>query len=270
MKKALWILLAGSMALAAVMIAFSDQTLSQEEPAAVAVDEISPLEGIWPPGEVREYGFHIAGHEIGRQWNQLLEGTGSSYDLMFRLKLDMSPVGQPIKMEMDGTLTLTPDGRPVTYDLNVSVDGQEQKLEVSFSDSTVEAAVQKAGGESRHSLPFHADSYVVDNNMIGQWGLMLGLLPLGAAEEIQQRIFVPQALTEMDVMIKVGEVETVSFGEEREEAYVCRILPLGEIYWVTKSGKLVRLEDQKQSLVVTLLPPGGVESPLDSSGDLFF
>jgi hypothetical protein len=74
----------------------------------------------------------------------------------------------------------------------------------------------------------------------------------------------------MDVLIKAGETETVSIGEGSEEAYVCRVLPLAEIYWVTKSGKLVRLEDQKQSLVVTLLPPGGDVPPAESSGDLFF
>jgi hypothetical protein len=179
-------------------------------------------------------------------------------------------VGQPVELQMDGGLILTERGRPSSYDLEVFIEGEKQTLQAFFEEGTVEATVWKGGGESTHRLPVSPYVFVVDNNMIGQWGMMLGLFPLEVGDKIRCKIFVPQALTEMDIQVDVREVETVLVGGVEQEAYVCHIAPIGEICWVTKDGKLVKLEDKKQSLIVTLLPAGSQAPMEESSTDSFF
>jgi RsiW-degrading membrane proteinase PrsW (M82 family) len=154
--------------------------------------------------------------------------------------------------------------------LEVFVEGEKQTLQAFFEQGAVEATVWKGAGESTHRLPVSPYIFVVDNNMIGQWGMMLGLLPMELGDKIRCKIFVPQALTEMDIQIDVKEVETVPVGDQEEEVYVCHIAPIGETCWVTKDGKLVKLEDKKQSLIVTLLTAEGAPPAEESSQDSFF
>jgi hypothetical protein len=250
------------------------ETIAAGQTASGDEDLTTCVEDVWPPGEVREYLFQIAGQEVGRQWNQLVvrpvTDLGQSYELRFKLSMDMSAVGQPIKMQMHGGLILTPQGRPLSYDLDVSIDEQKQKLTAKFVEGKVLATVLKGAGESEHRVPCSPDIFVVDNNMIGQWALMLGLLPLQMGEKIPQKIFVPQALMEMDIMVDVTGVETIEVGGVEEKAYVCEIAPIGESVWVSEGGKMIRLEDEKQNLIITLLSPDADLPPAGSSGDSSF
>jgi len=217
------------------------------------------VEDVWPLGEVREYRFEMSGQPMGRQWNQMLAlddpGAGGGYRLDFTLELSLSAIGQPDSLKMDGIYELTPEGRPLAYRLNVALGEEQQHLDIAMTDSTIEATVVRDGAESRHILPRLHDIFLVDNNMIGQWGLMLALIPLHSGEPMAGRIFVPQALTEMDILVEIDPGGPVPAPETDQLAYRCRLAPIGETCWVTPEGRLVRLEDEKQHLVVTLLPP---------------
>ena len=272
MRRAVYLAAVG--AICCCLIPASSLGQDVEHVSSATTDEISSVEAVWPRGEVREYLFRIAGQQVGRQWNQLVveaeTDSGLTYELNFKLDLDLNAVGQPTKMQMAGDLALTSEGVPLSYGLEVSIDDSKQKLTATFTEDKVLATVTKGGPASEHSVPYSPDIFVVDNNMIGQWGLMLGLLPLKVGQEISQKIFVPQALMEMDILVDVTGEETVRVGGSQEEAYVCQIAPIGEICWVTRSGRLIRLEDKKQSLVVTLLSPEGEIAPAESSGHSFF
>jgi RsiW-degrading membrane proteinase PrsW (M82 family) len=276
MRRAVWLVLMGAMCgcFLPAYLGGQESEVTREQVLSDTEVGATPLEAIWPRGEVREYLFQMAGQQVGRQWNQLLVGTetdsGQSYELRFKLNLDLSAIGQPTEMEMEGGLTLTQEGRPLSYELDVSVDEEKQGLKATFAGDQVLATVTKGGRESEHRMPFSPDIFVVDNNMIGQWGLMLGLLPLKVGQKMNQKIFIPQALSEMDIQVDVTGVEEVAVGGIQEEAFACHIAPLGEICWVTMDGRMVRLEDPKQSLVVTLLSVQGEAPPEPSSQDSFF
>lgn len=272
MRRAVYLAIVG--AICCCLFPASSLGQDVEHVSSATTDEVSSVEAVWTRGEVREYLFRIAGQQVGRQWNQLVvkaeTDSGLTYELNFKLDLDLNAVGQPTKMQMAGDLALTSEGVPLSYGLEVSIDDAKQKLTATFTEDKVLATVTKGGPASEHSVPYSPDIFVVDNNMIGQWGLMLGRLPLKVGQEISQKIFVPQALMEMDILVDVTGEETVQVGGSQEEAYVCQIAPIGEICWVTRSGRLVRLEDKKQSLVVTLLSPEGEIVPAESSGHSFF
>ncbi len=277
MRKVVCIALAGLVCCFSMPMALfcqESETVAVEQATSVTESMVTRVEDIWPPGEVREYLFQIAGQEVGRQWNQLIVGpateSGQSYELRFKLNMDLNAVGQPIQMQMHGGLILTPEGRPLSYDLDVSIDEQKQKLTAEFVEGKVLATVLKGAGESEHRVPCSPDIFVVDNNMIGQWALMLGLLPLQIGEKIPQKIFVPQALMEMDILVDVTGVETIEVGGVEEKAYVCEIAPIGESVWVSEGGKMIRLEDEKQNLIITLLSPDADLPPAGSSGDSSF
>ena len=217
------------------------------------------VEDVWPLGEVREYLFEIAGQPMGRQWNQMTApddpAESGVYRLDFTLQLSLSAMGQPDSLKMSGTYEFRPDGRPLTYHLDVNVAGEPQWLDIALGDSTIEATVFRDGAESRHFLPRFHDIFLVDNNMIGQWGLMLALIPLHGGEPMAGRIFVPQALAEMDILVEVDPGGPVPAPETGLPAYRCHLAPIGETCWVTPEGRLIRLEDERQNLVVTLLEP---------------
>ncbi len=245
----LWpVLLAG-----AAMASGEEGTAGGEGEVAVMVEDV------WPLGEVREYRFELAGQPVGRQWNQMLAlddpGEDGGYRLDFTLELGLSAIGQPDSLKMDGIYEFTPAGRPLAYRLNVALGEERQRLDIALTDSTIEATVLRDGAESRHILPRLHDIFLVDNNMIGQWGLMLALIPLHGGEPMAGRIFVPQALTEMDILVEIDPGGPLPAPGTEQLAYRCHLAPIGETCWVTPDGRLVRLEDEKQHLVVTLLPP---------------
>jgi hypothetical protein len=224
-----------------------------EEPEAVTVEDV------WPLGEVREYLFEISGTPMGIQWNQMSApddpGRSGVYRLDFTLALGLSAIGQPDSLKMSGNYEFRPDGRPLAYHLEVDFAGQPQRLDIALNDSTIEATVFRDGAESRHILPRLHDIFLVDNNMIGQWGLMLALIPLQGGEPMAGRIFVPQALTEMDILVEIDPGGPVPAPETGQQAYRCHLAPIGETCWVTPGGRLIRLEDEKQHRVVTLAEP---------------
>jgi hypothetical protein len=236
-----------------------DASMASHLDAAVAEEDSVTAEDVWPLGEVREYLFEMAGRPIGTQWNQLMAlddvDEGAGYRLNFTLQLNLGAIGGADSLEMDGIYDLTPRGRPLAYRLNVIVNGQRQHLDIALTDSTIQATVVKEGVESDHILPRLYDVFFVDNNMIGQWGLMLALLPLHLLEPIAERIFVPQALAEMDILVEIDPRGPLPAPRTEQLAYRCHLAPIGEVCWVTPEGRLVRLEDEKQDLVVTLLPP---------------
>jgi hypothetical protein len=217
------------------------------------------VEDVWPLGEVREYLFEMGGRPMGRQWNQLTApddpAESGVYRLDFTLKLSLSAAGQPDSLKMKGVYDLRSDGRPLAYQLDVDIAGEPQRLEIALGDSTIEATVFRDGAESYHTLPRLHDIFLVDNNMIGPWGLMLALIPLANGEPMAGRIFVPQALTEMDILVEIDPGGPVPTPGSEEPAYRCHLAPIGETCWVTPDGRLIRLEDDKQDLVITLLPP---------------
>jgi hypothetical protein len=273
MKRILEIITAGAIWCLFFSLAAAEEAADTADhvTSATLSTSLAPLEAVWPRGEVREYLFEIAGREVGRQWNQMTvtgeSAAESGYRLNFTLDLDLRPVGQPTQLRMDGNLDLSSGGRPVAYQLNVTIDGQEQKLTALFLDEEVQAVVLKGGKESRHQVQVSRGIWVVDNNMIGQWGLMLALFPLQPKAEVAATIFVPQALMEMDILVEVTDQEPVEILGAEELAHVCDISPIGETCLVTEGGRLVRLEDEKQDLVVTLLPPGEIEARPEKGED---
>ena len=182
MRKAVWLVLVAIVCCCFFQVDFLDweSSAAAEQMALATEDMLTPVESIWLRGEVREYLFQMAGQKVGRQWNQLLVGTetdsGLNYELRFKLYLDLSPIGQPTEMDMEGGLVLTERGQPLSYELNVSIDEETQKLKATFAEDKVKATVTIGDHESEHSVPYTSGAFVVDNNMIGQWGLMLGLL----------------------------------------------------------------------------------------------
>jgi hypothetical protein len=84
---------------------------------------------------------------------------------------------------------------------------------------------------------------------------MLALIPLHGGEPMAGRIFVPQALTEMDILVEIDPGGPLPAPETGQPAYRCHLVPIGETCWVTPEGRLIRLEDEKQDLVITLLEP---------------
>jgi len=235
-------------------IAAGEETAGPLEPAAVTVEDV------WPLGEVREYLFHIAGTPMGSQWNQMTASGDPAesgvYRLEFTLDLSLTAVGRPDSLKMSGFSDVRPDGRPLAYHLDVDIAGEPQRLDIAFGDSTIEATVLRDGAQSRHILPRLHDIFLVDNNMIGQWGLMLALIPLHGGEPMAGRIFVPQALTEMDILVEIDPGGPLPAPGTGQAAYRCHLAPIGEDCWVTPDGRLIRLEDERQDLVVTLLETG--------------
>jgi hypothetical protein len=149
----------------------------------------------------------------------------------------------------------------LSYQLDVLFGGQKQHLSVLFDKGRAQATILKDGQESQQLLSVSPNVFVVDNNMIGQWGLLLALLPLEPGQEIHQKIFVPQALSEMDIVVEVLAEGPVEVAGNVEMAYMCYLAPIDEICWITQAGRLVQLEDKKQGLVVTLVPPPDQEVP---------
>ena len=239
-------------------------------PSLAAPQERTTIEEFWSIGEERAYSFAINQVEIGYQWNKLVEKTTyqgqTAYHFEHRLSLDFGPIGGELKVESSAELLVTTQGLPLYYRAEGEARGVRQSVEMEFTAEGVKATTERDGQKSPLTGKLSPGSYFLENNIMGQLNIILGMERPSPGETAETRFFSLNAFREIDYQLTGLPQETITtpWGEES-----CLVMEdsLGSKLWLSKEGKLVRLEMPAQKLVIRLVeeeptsPPVGIARP---------
>ncbi len=235
-----------------------------------APQERTTIEEFWSIGEERAHSFAINQVEIGSQWNKLVEKTTyqgqPAYRFEHRLSLDFSPIGGELRVESSAELLVTPQGFPLYYRAEGEAREVRQSVEMEFTPEGVKATTERDGQKSPLTGKLTPGSYFLENNIMGQLNIILGMERPSPGETAETRFFSLNAFQEIDYQLTGLPQETITtpWGEES-----CLVMEdsLGSKLWLSQDGKLVRLETPAQKLVIKLVeeepkpPPARIARP---------
>ena len=237
-------------------------------PSLAAPQERTTIEEFWTIGEERAYSFFMNQVEIGYQWNKLVEKTTyqgqTAYHFEHRLSLDFGSIGGELTVESRAELLVTPQGLPLYYRAEGEARGVRQSVEMEFSAEGVKATTERDGQKSPLTGKLTPGSYFLENNIMGQLNIILGMERPSPGEAAETRFFSLNAFREIDYQLKGLPQETITtpWGEES-----CVVMEdsLGSKLWLSQEGKLLRLEMPAQKLVIKMVEEEPTPPPVGTA-----
>jgi hypothetical protein len=163
-----------------------------------------------------------------------------------------SPSANDVILSITSVLTLDTGGRALSYKLGALAQGDPQYVRCTWTEEQILAEAKARGQEIEKTVQLQdgKPSFVLDNNLIGQWSLLSILQGWkDKREKWSIACFVPQTLGE-----QVFEIEWLGQSDlPQEKGVVCQrymIHPVEEYMYINDEGFVVRIEDPRQNIVI--------------------
>ncbi|MBE7558682.1 hypothetical protein HS125_06950 [bacterium] len=197
-------------------------------------------------GEAQKFSFQVGGAEVAVLDCRYSRAQGGNYSVESDLSFDygkMTPGGP--KLEMTSRLVVDGSAAPQSYRLSARVGAEIQQATCDRVGDRWKCQATARGQTLDKEFPIDpaAPFVVLDNNMIGHWALYLALArpPAGASRELSA--FVPQSLSQQ--RFQLAPLSPDADGNPR-----LSVQPIQETFICNKSGKLLRIEEPRQNLVI--------------------
>lgn len=151
----------------------------------------------------------------------------------------------------ESTLQVRADGSPVRYELEVRQGDEVQSVTCRIEKGEI-IAEGKARGQTivqkvkTGEPPSH---FILDNNMIGHWAILAALQGWGKDTVLNLKAFVPQTLGEQAFEVKWLDAQADEKHPEKKYQRFS-VEPIQEVFYFDLAGKLVRIEEPRQNLVI--------------------
>jgi len=226
----------------------------------------------WPEGQERTYQYKMGTAIIGTQTATLV-GTatlpehGRTYYFDMNVNLDMSSVGQSLKIDMACSLFCSFHGLPKHYYVEYHINREEVKVTGDIIDDRF-VAHSVGGVDTAVSFNIPPGTFLVDNNFVAQWQMMFADLELTPGDTHSIDILIPQALHRLPMKLVVLGNKTIEMNDREVECTVSQIDFVNSTFYTDSDKKLLRVVDSRKSLIIDLLPEGmAVE---DAAGGTFW
>jgi hypothetical protein len=204
--------------------------------------------------KVLTYPFFIGGQKIGSIVCRLTKGgelcqNGSPYAISSTLTLDFNKISIPKHVKANGQAAFDKNGQLSAYQLDMTVNGRKVAIRCQRDERVIEETLQVGSNKYRKKMvadriPF----YVVDNNMIGLWSLMVSGLDHGNKQGVSANGFIPQSMKFVMIDMRFIREESIQIGGKTYPASVYFVEPIKEMMWITDSGILAKIEAPGQQL----------------------
>lgn len=183
-------------------------------------------------------------------------------------------------VNLEGLLSLTddlvtrPDGSVVSYAMEGSAQGVEVTVDATFVSTGVVLDIVQAGNATSFELTTEGPLYVVDNNFLDGYQILVNALLAGGQERLEGTVLVPQAAALGHLAMRAtGEGKYVFSDDQRvwavgfELTMTVRNQEIEAQLWVDESGEIALLEqtlgavrfERRSAGAVAEAPPASVQ-----------
>lgn len=184
-----------------------------------------------------KFNILLDGASIGREEFEI-EPSGATWTAKGSTSMK-TPDGKSSKVT--GTLTLQPDGAPLSYDWSAQTD-KSNSAHILFVNGVAKTTLQMQG-----AAPYQQDNSfgspliaVLDNNLYHQFGLLARIYDWNKKGAQTFPVLIPQELT--PGTISVESTGTATAGGKSYEALKANTSDLEILLYLDSSHKLIRLE----------------------------
>lgn len=148
-------------------------------------------------------------------------------------------------------------GRPLAYHLEGKSGSIEYSVDCTFEPGRVVEKAVQAGKPIERTVELPEEVWLLDNNHLSGYALLLSAVPLEEGAVIALKVFHPSSMQLLPVEITVGALESIALAggthEGRKVTLVSAGTPLET--WVDAGGRLLRESEGGGRLVVELEKP---------------
>lgn len=228
----------------------------------------------WVQGEERTYTYRIGQVIIGSHSAKLvgeqdIPDLGQALLFEMSVLMDMSSLGQDFSVQLVCSLYCDVNGRPLKYSSRYSLGEDEAYVIGDVRDGAFSGRGTGTKIDSTFSIPVSEKTYLVDNNFVTQWELLLSNLRLNKRAQYDIDILIPQVLRSIPMRVKVLDAQTLTIAGKATTCSVVEVPMISNTFYIDPQGRLVRLVDGRQNLTVDLNMDGGAISTQAQAGGDF-
>lgn len=194
-------------------------------------------------GEEYTYEFYSNGSYIGYNKYKVVGKEGENY--LIESEVNISQAN--IDLKIDAKYTITKECMPVHYEFVAYVNNEKQTVSCEFTEGNVHEVATKGDQKFEKDIKLEEGTYLLDNNMIGQWALMFKTMELKTGDSYVIPMFAAQPMKALKIEMKVGEIEKI----EGYDCYKLDFIELGYYIYVS-DGELIKMETKDKTLIIVL------------------
>ena len=192
-------------------------------------------------GEEYTYEFYSNGSYIGYNKYKVVGKEGENY--LIESEVNLEKLG----LKMNAKYTITKECMPVHYEFVAYVNNEKQTVSCEFTEGNVHEVATKGDQKFERDIKLEEGTYLLDNNMIGQWALMFKVMELKTGDSYVIPMFAAQPMKALKIEMKVGEIEKI----EGYDCYKLDFIELGYYIYVS-DGELIKMETKDKTLIIVL------------------
>jgi transglutaminase-like putative cysteine protease len=139
---------------------------------------------------------------------------------------------------------------PLLFDREMTAQGSTVKRICQFRDQAVSVRISGAV-QATQDLQIPGDCYCFDNNLIASFALICSQFELEENTQFDIRTFHPTSSSVINLTFQVKGVRQIRLGNAEQECFECWVEPIKNTFWITRDGRLVKVEAGGLSIEVS-------------------
>jgi hypothetical protein len=150
------------------------------------------------------------------------------------------------------TFITTADAKPIEYTSDIEQGNVKLKIVSTFKDGRVATMISGAVNAAKED-PCPPDVFCFENNMLAGAMLAAPQFKLEVGKPFSMRGYYPSILMMVKMTLDPKALKAITIGGKSLECYECQIPEINGTIWVTKDGRLVKLQQGVMTVEVTSL-----------------
>ncbi len=216
--------------------------LGVSEPEAGKAIELEGLGG--------KYDFIANGEYIGYYDYQITGKTGYKGQDAWHMSESASISAEGMNLDITGSLYITEKAEPLYYETSITLNNETTLVKVEFSSENIKEIIEKDNISQELDINPLKNTYLITNNMIGQWALMFKSLELEEGKTYTVNMFNPNTAMSIVGTLSITGKESITVQGREYQAFSITGQGNSKNY-VTPDGLLLKIESPGLEIVLS-------------------
>ncbi len=166
--------------------------------------------------------------------------------------LDLTAQGK--RVQSTTQLTVGSNALPRSFHRVFEAGGVKVTRQCDFRDDKVKVSIT-GPTEMKREISLQPGTYCFDNNLISSFALLCSQLDLKEDSQIELRTFHPSTMSVIPLTFQLKKVQKIPLAGQEVECFECFVEPIKNTFWLTRDGRLVKVEAPGLAIEVSPLDP---------------
>ncbi len=197
-----------------------------------------------------KYDFIANGEYIGYSDYQITGKTGYKGQDAWHMSESTSLSAEGLDLDITGSLYITEKAEPLYYETNLTLNNETTLLKLEFSPENIRETIERDNVSQELDINPLKNTYLITNNMIGQWALIFKSLELEEGKTYTVNMFNPNTAMPIVGTLTITGKESITIQGREYQAFLITG-DMGQKNYVTPEGLLLKIESPGLEIVLS-------------------